>query len=96
MARRELHRRRAAEIETADRKDALTPGEKASITKPSIPDVAADFGFEGRISLPSATLFTGGRAAARRRSCAMWSRRTDPVASGRPVRRRWVPLLEGT
>jgi hypothetical protein len=26
----------------------------------------------------------------------MWSRRTDPVASGRPVRRRWVPLLEGT
>lgn len=60
-ARRELHRQRAVAIEEAGGEDALTPAEKATITKRLHRQIAAARGFGRRIPLPPWRMIAGGQ-----------------------------------
>jgi hypothetical protein len=60
-ARRDLRRRRAEAIEEAGGEDALTPGQKATITKDLHREIARREGFGTRIPLPPQHMFTGAQ-----------------------------------
>jgi hypothetical protein len=60
-ARRDLHRRRAEAIAEAGGEDALTPGQKATITKALHQEIAHREGFGTRIPLPPRHMFTGAQ-----------------------------------
>jgi hypothetical protein len=60
-ARRELHRRRSEAIDAAGGKDALTPGQKAAITRKLHREIAAKYGYGKRLPPPPRHMFWGAQ-----------------------------------
>ena len=61
--RRELHRRRAEAIATAGGDDALTSGEKATITRRLHREIAKREGYGNRLPLPPIHMFSGAQGS---------------------------------
>jgi hypothetical protein len=62
-ARHELRRRRAEAIDAAGGKDALTPGQKAAITRKLHREIAAKYGYGKRLPPPPRRMFSGAQGS---------------------------------